>query len=226
MKGQEATQEGESHPGAGVRHMRGAGMSSIRRIRSLATGGLAVLMLTACGNSGSQPASSEGSPTTAPETAAEPEESPEVADARLEGTWTVEVEVVEAKNLLDRAVGDTFTREYVFTPTCPEGPCDTEVEREAAQGVETETLTFADGVYTFSSEEEPFQAPACQNETIFSQFSYEIRVTSAEEIDGEWRAVAFTGELTSASRTSPEARAAGCAKRATERDVFLGTLES
>jgi hypothetical protein len=197
-------------------------MPSMRGMRWFAVAGLAALMLSACGNSGSQPESGEAAPQ---ETSAEPEESPDVADARLEGTWTVELETIESENLSDQPVGNTVTRVYTFSPTCSEGPCDTELERETSTEVRTEMLAFSDGVYTFASEPETHKDPSCGNKRVESLISYEIQVSAAEDV-GAWRATSFVGEFEHRFMPSAQAQAAGCPKRAHYVSDMAGSLES
>jgi hypothetical protein len=186
---------------------------------------LFVLVMAGCG---SDPTGAPGGAPTATGTVSEPspetEESPDVSEARLEGTFSVTLEVVQTKNL-EEEVGDTVQREYVFAPTCPEGPCDTDVEREALSGVRSESLEFAGADYRFAGERESQADPNCGNEPVFNEISYEVRVTAADDVEGVWRATEIEGDFKVLYSPSPGARAAGCPAGARSISEIHGTLE-
>lgn len=123
------------------------------------------------------------------------------ANARLEGAWVVEIVTVESEGSAAQAhgftVGRTVVRRFDITPNCASGPCDLTIVRESASGTQTNTFTFADGVYRFREGESAFCVDSETGEprpdlpqTVFADFT--LRVTA---VDASGRPTAFEFEI-------------------------------
>jgi hypothetical protein len=162
------------------------------------------------------------SPTASSPTPSPSPSPPQVAEARLDGEWKVDVTVVELTiPLTDREAGDVFHRDWVFTPKCPEGPCDVEVKRESPPSSIRHELEYQGITYVDELRYEGSCADAVVNATAV----WELDVVDADYIDGVWRATRIEGTVDADFKPTPEAKAAGC-QAGRERNSFEGKLVS
>src|SRR5918992_4984582 len=185
---------------------------------------LIVLLASACaGQPGEGPDTAGGtSPTASPLTPSPSPTAPPVAEARLDGEWKVAITVDELTvPFTDREAGDVFRRDWVFSPRCPEGPCDVRVERESPPSSITHELEYRGNTYV---DELRFEG-TCADAPVNLIADWELEIVDADYIDEVWQATRIEGTVDVAIKPTPEARAADC-QAGRERDSFEGRLVS
>jgi hypothetical protein len=112
-----------------------------------------------------------------------------VADARLEGQFSMIGQITLARNVEGERVGQRFTRQWTFTPLCPTGPCSTiNLVRNREGGTDELVLqNRGPGYYVGSGS---FYAPLRCGRRTYSRgqqirFSVSAQVTSTSAIGTE-----------------------------------------
>jgi hypothetical protein len=122
---------------------------------------------------------------------------PPLAEARLEGSWTVRTTYVGG-NAPHAELGDQNREEWVFRPSCDEGACKVRVDLYY-KGQGKTILTRRGRTYRGDG---MARYHRCDKVAIPTTLEISLKVTRGRYFLGVWRASAFTGSLTT---TSPAA---------------------
>jgi hypothetical protein len=116
--------------------------------------------------------------------------TPELADARLDGQYTVKTKYLSQTGYISTPKPRTL--EWVFTPLCSSGPCDVSWIDLFYSGIRT-TLRRAGTTYTGA--DHGYFGGTCASKKTIQGLRVTIRVVAAKAFGGEWVPSRFIGAI-------------------------------